>query len=348
MSSPAEGPIAVDAMGGDGAPQAIIRGALEAVTESGIPVHLVGPQKRLRRELGRFRFLPSGLELVDAPEVVAMSDPAISVLRSKKRSSLNICAELVRDKKATAMVTAGNTGAAWVAAKAALGMIDGVDRPALAAVVPNKEGQTLVLDVGANMECKPHQLVQFAVMGSFYAESVLGVTSPKVGLMSVGEEDNKGGPQVRERNRVLKVAGINFIGNVEGGHVFSSDVDVIVCDGFTGNVILKVAEGLGEMVIGMLKEEAGRSPVYGAGLLMAKGAFRNLKRKVDYSEYGGAPLLGVNGPCLIGHGRSTAKAIRNAVRFADSYASSGVIERIGDKILEVLETPVGEGFDRDA
>jgi glycerol-3-phosphate acyltransferase PlsX len=339
---PAEGPIAVDAMGGDGAPQTIVRGALESVTDSGISVCLVGPQKRLRRELGRFRFLPSGLEIVDAPEVVGMNDPAISVLRGKKHSSLNVCAELVREGRATAMVTAGNTGAAWVAAKAALGMIDGVDRPALAAVVPKKEGHTLILDVGANMECKPYQLVQFAVMGSFYAEAVLGVGSPKVGLMSVGEEESKGGPQARERNRVLKAAGINFIGNVEGGDVFNADVDVIVCDGFTGNVILKVAEGFGEMVVGMLMDEARQSPMYGAGLLMAKGAFRNLRSRVDYSEYGGAPLLGVDGACLIGHGKSSAKAIRNAIHFASSYSSCGVIERIGDKILEVLaSSPVG-------
>ena len=337
----AKGPIAVDAMGGDGAPQTIIRGALESVTDSGISVCLVGPQKRLRRELGRFRFLPSGLEIVDAPEVVGMNDPAISVLRGKKNSSLNVCAELVHDGRATAMVTAGNTGAAWVAAKAALGMIDGVDRPALAAVVPKKEGHTLVLDVGANMECKPYQLVQFAVMGSFYAEAVLGVDSPRVGLMSVGEDESKGGPQARERNRVLKAAGINFKGNVEGGDVFNADVDVIVCDGFTGNVILKVAEGFGEMVVGMLMDEARQSPMYGAGLLMAKGAFRNLRSRVDYSEYGGAPLLGVDGACLIGHGRSSAKAIRNAVHFAASYASCGVIERIGDMILEVLASSPG-------
>ena len=330
-------------MGGDGAPQVAVRGALEAVTEFDTPILLVGPQKRLRRELGRFRFLPSGLELIDAPDVVGMRDPPISVLRGKRRSSLNVCAELVSDGQAVAMVTAGNTGAAWVAAKSALGMIDGVDRPALAAVVPKDEGHTLVLDIGANMECKPHQLVQFAVMGSFYAEEVLGVSSPRVGLMSVGEEDSKGGPRARERNRVLKAAGINFIGNVEGGHVFSPDVDVIVCDGFTGNVILKVAEGFGEMVVGMLMDEARQSPMYGAGLLMAKGAFRNLRKKVDYSEYGGAPLLGVGGACLIGHGKSSAKAIRNAIRFADYYAASGVIEKIGDKILEVLAGSSGEG-----
>lgn len=329
-------PIAVDAMGGDGAPQTIVRGALSAVSDLEIPVYLVGPQKRLRRELGRFRTLPSGLELVDAPDVVGMQDAPISVLRGKRRSSLSVCAELVGKNEAQAMVTAGNTGAAWVAAKAAWGMIEGVDRPALAAVVPKNEGRTLVLDVGANMECKPHQLVQFAVMGSFYAESVLGVHTPRVGLMSVGEEDIKGGPRVRERNLVLKAAGVNFVGNVEGGGVFSPEIDVIVCDGFTGNIILKVAEGFGEMVVSMLMDEARQSPMYGAGLLMAKGAFRNLRNKVDYSEYGGAPLLGVNGACLIGHGRSSAKAIRNAIRFSSFYASSGVIESIGDKILEVL------------
>jgi len=339
-----KGPIAVDAMGGDGAPHAIVRGTLEAVSELGIPVLLAGPLKKLRRELGRFRTLPSGLELVDAPDVVGMQDSPVSVLRGKKRSSLNICAELVQDGTARAMVTAGNTGAAWVAAKAALGMIEGVDRPALAAVVPKGVGQTLILDVGANVECKPHQLVQFAVMGSLYATGVLGVKNPRVGLMSVGEEETKGGARARHRNLVLKAAGIRFIGNVEGGDVFNDKVDVIVCDGFTGNVILKVAEGFGEMVVGMLMNEARQSPMYGAGLLMAKGAFRNLRSKVDYSEYGGAPLLGVNGACLVCHGRSTAKAIRNAIRFADSYAESGVIETIGNTISDVLVTS-SEGKD---
>jgi glycerol-3-phosphate acyltransferase PlsX len=339
MPRAARQPIALDAMGGDHAPRATTLGALKAVEDLGIPVVLVGPIKRLRRELGRFRAAPAGLELVDAADVVSMDDAPVSVLRRKRNSSLSVCAELVRSGRAAAMVTAGNTGAAWVAAKSALGMIAGVDRPALAAILPRSEGHTLVLDVGANVECKPHQLVQFAVMGSLYAESVLGVEHPRVGLMSVGEEESKGGPRVRERYRVLAGAGIRFVGNVEGRDVFVGQVDVIVCDGFTGNVVLKVAEGLGEMVIGMLREEAQRSPVYGAGLLMAKGAFRNLKRKVDYSEYGGAPLLGINGACLIAHGRSTAKAIRNAIRFASSYASSDVIERIGEKILQVLAEP---------
>jgi len=336
-------PIALDAMGGHAAPQVGLEAALDAVSRFEIPVLVVGPIKRLKRELGRFRPLPQDLDLVDAPDVVEMEDPPISVLRQKRNSSLTVCAELVREGRAAAMVTAGNTGAAWVAAKSTLGMIEGVDRPALAAILPTTTGRTLVLDVGANVECKPHQLVQFAVMGSYYAESVMGVERPKVGLMSVGEEVGKGGPRVREQYRVLANTGIHFVGNVEGSTVFSGNVDVIVCDGFTGNVILKVAEGLGEMVIGMLMDEVRQSPVYGAGLLMAKGAFRNLKRKVDYSETGGAPLLGVNGACLIGHGRSSPKALRNAICFASSYASSGVIRRIGEKILEVLEIPAEGG-----
>ena len=331
--------IALDAMGGDGSPHIRIQGALEAIAEYDQAVCLVGPIRRLRRELGRFRPIPSGLELVDATDVVGMQDPPLTVLRGKRNSSLSVCAELVRGGRASAMVTAGNTGAAWVAAKSTFGMIDGVDRPALAAILPKLDGHTLVLDVGANVEAKPQQLVQFAVMGAYYAAAVLGVEEPRVGLMSVGEEETKGGPRIRRQYRVLKGVGINFVGNVEGRDVFTGNVDVVVCDGFTGNVILKVAEGLGEMVVGMLKEEARQSPLYGAGLVLAKGAFRNLKHKVDYSEHGGAPLLGVNGACLIGHGRSTAKAIRNAIRFADSYASSDVIQNIGDKILEVLAVP---------
>lgn len=335
--------IALDAMGGDGAPQVSVEGALEAVERHGIPVLLVGPARRLRRELGRFKALPDGLDIVDAPEVVAMDEPAISVLRGKRKSSLSVGAELVRDGRATAMVTAGNTGAAWVAAKSIIGMIPGLDRPALAAIIPRLEGQTLLLDVGANVECKPQQLMSFAVMGSLYAQAVFGIASPSVGLMSVGEEVGKGGPRVRERHRLLERAGVRFVGNVEGRDVFSGDVDVIVTDGFTGNVILKVAEGMGEMVIGAIKEEARQSPVYGMGLLVAKGAFRNLRRRVDYSEYGGAPLLGINGPCLIAHGRSTAKAIRNAVRFASSYSASGVIEAIADKVQHHLAPESPEG-----
>ena len=329
--------VAIDAVGGDGAPAVIIEGALQAIEQFDVDVMLVGPERRLRRELARFRPLPDAIQLVDAPDVVGMEDSPVSVLRSKPDSSLSVCARLVRDRRAIAMITAGNTGAAWVAAKSTLGMIEGVERPALAVVLPKQDRQTLLLDVGANLECKAEQLVHFAVMGSLYSKHVLGVADPTVGLMSVGEEENKGGPRIRKQYRVLSSAGVRFVGNVEGRDVFSGCVDVIVTDGFTGNVILKVAEGFGEMVMSLLVDEARRSPMYGAGLLMAKGAFRNLKKKVDYSEYGGAPLLGVNGACLIGHGRSSARAIRNAVRFAANYASSGIVRRIKTTVHDVLE-----------
>lgn len=328
-------PVAVDAMGGDGAPRSTVEGAVAAVKELDIPVRLVGPSRRIRRELGLFRSLPAGLEVVDAADVVGMGESPSVVLRSKRGSSLSVCARLVREGEAAAMVTAGNTGAAWVAARSSLGMVEGVDRPALAALLPRLDGHTLLLDVGANLECKPEQLVQFAIMGEQYAEVVLGVANPRVGLMSIGEEEHKGGRVIRERFQRLAGAGIRFIGNVEGNDIFTGGVDVVVCDGFTGNVVLKAAEGLGELVIKALMDEARQSPVYGAGLLMAKGAFLSLRQKVDYTEYGGAPLLGVNGACLIGHGRSSARAIRNAVRSASSYASSGVIDRIRDKVLEV-------------
>lgn len=338
MADTTPGFVALDAMGGDDAPAIVVQGALEIVQRGGTRVFLVGPAKQIRGELGRFRALPSGLEIVDAPDVVTMEDSPMVVLRGKRRSSLTVCAELVRDGQAVAMVTAGNTGAAWVAAKTVLGMIEGVERPALAANLPRLDGSTLVLDVGANVECRPRHLLQFAVMGSLYAGNVLGIADPRVGLMSMGEEEGKGGRRIREIHVVLESAGVHFVGNVEGRHVFTGEVDVIVCDGFTGNVILKVSEGLGEMILTALAEEASRSTVHGIGLLMAKGAFINLRRKVDYAEYGGAPLLGVNGACLIGHGRSTAKAIRNAVRVAAQYAASGTIEDIAEALPAIASS----------
>jgi glycerol-3-phosphate acyltransferase PlsX len=330
-------------MGGDHAPRAVLEGALAACREDRLRILLVGPARRLRREIGRFRALPDSLEIVDADDVVGMDDPPVSVLRSKRRSTVAVCAELVRTGRASAMVTAGNTGAAWVAARSTLGMIPGVDRPALAAILPKLEGRTLLLDVGANVECKPQQFVQFAVMGSQFAEAVMKVRNPSVGLLSVGEEHGKGGARVREPFRVLSEAGVRFVGNVEGRDVFGGDVDVIVCDGFTGNAVLKAAEGLGEMVISVLMDEASRSPVYGTGLLMAKGAFRSLRQRVDYAEVGGAPLLGVDGACLIGHGRSSARAIRNALGFAADFAASNLTQRIEETLRALLHLQDDKG-----
>lgn len=332
--------VAVDAMGGDRAPAVVVEGCLKALESGRVSISLVGPTARLRREFRKFRGLPQDLRIVDAPDVVGMDEAPVTVLRRKKDSSMATAARLVARGDADAMVTAGNTGAAWIAAKAALGMIPGLERPALAVILPSTGGQTLLLDAGANILCTPRHLLHYAIMGSRYAEKVLGIKHPAVGLMSVGEEENKGSPLIREGYQKLSAAGINFIGNVEGRDIFSGKADVVVTDGFTGNVILKVTEGLGEMVISSLMEEARKSTVHSAGLLMAKGVFRKLKKKVDYSEYGGAPLLGINGPCLVAHGRSSAQAIMNAVFFAASYAASDIIENIAETVAR-METQKG-------
>jgi len=335
MANAVSGAVAVDAMGGDFAPAATVQGAVEAVHQFGLEVLLVGHEPTLRRLLARNGGVPRGLRLVDAPEVVGMGDPSTAPVRGKRRSSLSEAARLVRDGDACALVTAGNSGAAMVAAKLIIGTIAGVERPALATPVPGLERQTLLLDVGANVDCRPHHLVDFAIMGHFYAQAVLGVTNPRVGLLSIGEEEGKGDRVTVEAHRLLGDAGIHFIGNVEGRDVYAGTVDVVVCDGFVGNVVLKVSEGLGDLVIAMLRREGRRSPASAIGLLFAKGALAALRRKADYAEYGGAPLLGVRGACLIGHGRSSAKAIRNAVRVAHAYATQGVIPHIEAKVAEL-------------
>ncbi len=327
--------VALDAMGGDHAPVATVQGAVDAVRAGGLRVLLVGREAELRKELARLRDVPRGLDIVHAPEAVAMDDAPTAPVRNKRNSSLAVAARLVRDGQAGAMVTAGNTGAAMVAAKLTLGMIEGVDRPALATPVPGLDSQTLLLDVGANVDCKPHHLVQFAVMGSFYCRSVLGVSNPRVGLLSVGEEEGKGDRLTQETYRLLGEAGLNFVGNVEGRDIYVGSVDVVVCDGFVGNVVLKVSEGLGEMVFSLLKREARRRPLSAAGFLLAKGAFAGFRKQIDYAEYGGAPLLGVRGVCLVGHGRSNPRAIATALRVATSYASRGVIAHIEERVAEL-------------
>ncbi len=335
MIRPPAGAVALDAMGGDHAPAVTVQGAIEAVRQFGLQVLLVGREPVLKRQLARFGGAPRGLQIVDAPEVVAMDDPPTAPIRAKRNSSMAEAARLVRDGAASAFVTAGNSGAAMVAAKLVIGTIAGVERPALAVPVPGLARQTLVLDVGANVDCKPHHLEQFAVMGHFYSQAVLGVEHPRIGLLSIGEEEGKGDRATVEAYRLLSDLGLNFVGNVEGRDVYSGTVDVVVCDGFVGNVVLKVSEGLGEMIYALLRREARRSPTSAIGLLLAKGALTALKRKADYAEYGGAPLLGVRGACLVGHGRSNPKAIKNALRFARSYATHGVISHIEEKVAEL-------------
>lgn len=328
-------PIAVDAMGGDFAPQAAVEGAVSAAVEDGAEVLLVGDRARLEAELARLGRPSRRIEVVHAEEVVGMDEPAITPIRRKRRSSIRICAELVKEGRAQAMVTAGNTGAAMISAKMVIGTVAGVDRPALAAVLPNAQGRTVLLDVGANVDTKPLHLREFAVMGHFYAQEVIGTPSPRIGLMSIGEEEGKGTDLTREVFKVLKNTGLNFVGNVEGRDVFNGSVDVIVCDGFVGNVILKSAEALAEMVGKMLREEIERGARTRVGYLFAKPAFDAFRKRTDYSEYGAAPLLGVNGGCFIGHGRSNAKAIQNAIRRASEFSAARLDQKIRDKIAEL-------------
>jgi glycerol-3-phosphate acyltransferase PlsX len=326
--------IAVDAMGGDEAPRAVVEGAVAAAVDFGLDTLLVGRRREIEAELKRLGYAGGRIDVVDADEVVEFDEPSITPIRKKRRASVRVAAECVRDGRARGMFTAGHTGAAMVVAKMIMGVVEGIDRPALAAVLPGLGRKRVLLDVGANVICRPEHYREFALMGHFYAQEVLGIPKPKIGLMSVGEEEGKGTDTTREVFGLLKASGLNFIGNLEGRDVYAGDVDVIVTDGFTGNVILKVSESLAHMIEEALKEEITRSLQASMGFLLAKDAFRAFRKRLDYSEYGGAPLLGVNGACLIGHGRSTAKAVRNAVRAADVFVTHGIPEKIRAKALE--------------
>jgi len=326
--------IALDAMGGDHAPDEIVKGALLAAEEyPDVAITLVGREEVLREKLPAK--MPARIDIVDAREVVDMTDNALAPLRRKRNSSIRVCANLVAEGKADAMVSAGHTGAAMTSAYKVLGTIEGVSRPALAAILPNAKGHTVLLDVGANVDSKVENLREFAVMGHFYAQMIFGIAEPRVGLLSIGEEEGKGNQMTKDTFRVLKETGLNFMGNAEGRDVFNGNMDVIVCDGFTGNVVLKASESLAEMMGKMIREEITRSFTRKMGALLVKRAFDDLKKRTDYSEYGGAPLLGVNGGCIISHGRSSAKAIKNALRVARDFSMSGVDKKIRDKIRDL-------------
>src|SRR5438874_2320013 len=324
--------IALDAMGGDHAPSEIVQGAVLAAREYPIEVILVGQEEVVRKELAAADSIPRNIEVVDAREVVEMDDTALAPLRRKRNSSVRVCANLVAEGSADAFVSAGNTGATWTSARAVMGMIEGVSRPALAAILPRFEGHTLILDVGANVETKPDQLREFAVMGHFYAQMLFDIEAPRVGLLSIGEEEGKGNELTKETFRVLKETGLNFIGNAEGRDVFNGNADVVVCDGFIGNVVLKAGEALGEFVSKTLKQEMMATLARKIGGLLAKSAFDDLKKRMDYSEYGGAPLLGVKGGCIVCHGRSNAKAIKNAIRVAREFALNHIDQKIQSSV----------------
>ena len=325
--------IALDAMGGDHAPRAEVEGAIFAARELGVRILLVGNEAVVRQELNRHGHRGLPIEIVNATDVITMSDSPSQAFRRKKESSVHVAARLVRDGKAEALVSMGNTGAVMTVARFVLGTLAAVDRPALAAAFPNmKEKVTVILDVGANVDSKPEQIEQFAVMGEIYYRTIWGTKRPRVALLSIGEEEMKGNDLVREAAARLKLLHLNFVGNVEGRDVFRGDVDVIVCDGFIGNIALKISEGLVEHIGGMLKKAIKSSLKSQVGYVLSKDAFDSFRKRTDSSEYGGAPLLGVRGITIIGHGRSNPNAIKNAIRVASELCRARFNEKIEQEL----------------
>jgi glycerol-3-phosphate acyltransferase PlsX len=321
--------IAVDAMGGDQAPAAVVAGAVRAVARPNLEVALVGPEATVHAELARHGTTPPGITVVDAPDVIAMDESPLAALRRKPRASVKVAAELVANGQAGAVFTAGHTGAGLIAAHAALGVLPDVGRPALAVTLPTQTGAAVLVDAGANVDCRPEQLVQFGLMGDAYARVALGVAEPRVGLLSIGEEAGKGTDLIREAHDRLSAARLRFVGNIDARQVFSGQADVIVCDGFTGNIALKIGEGLAELIEQMLRQELGTTfasrPELGEGL-------QRFKRRIDYAERGAAPLLGLAGLALIGHGRSSAHAVESGILLAAQLVEGRMVERLADAL----------------
>ena len=304
-------------MGGDQAPRAEVEGAIQAAREWGIRVLLVGREEVVRRELANHPHAGLPLEIVHASEVISMDEKAAKSFRQKRDSSIRVGARLVRDGRAQGLVSAGNTGAVMATVKIVLGALPGVDRPALAGVFPTSKGTAAIMvDVGANVDCKPQNLEQFAIMGEIYSRAIFGIARPRVGLLSIGEEETKGNELTREAYPLLQRLALDFAGNVEGRHVFDGTLDVIVCDGFIGNVALKISEGLVETIKHSLRQALSSTTAAKVGYVLSRRAYADFRKRFDYSEYGGAPLLGIKGVCIVCHGRSSAKAIKNAVRVA--------------------------------
>jgi len=325
--------IAVDAMGGDHAPEAIVEGSVLAAREFKIPIILTGISHRVHQELEKYEdWRQLGIEVVHADDVVDMHDSPSKVIRSKKKSSIKIGVDLVKNGEASAFVSAGNTGAVLAYSTIILRPLKGVDRPAIAVQLPTAKGTSILLDAGANVDCKTNQLFQFGIMGHAYAKYILGNDNPSVGLLSIGEEDSKGNETTKEAFKLLKKSHINFIGNIEGKEVYRGNADVIVCDGFTGNVALKISESLAEMIGGSLKNLFKRGMVTKLSYMLLKPHLAELKKKVDYSEKGGAPLLGINGVCIIAHGSSSPKAIKNAINQAYIFVEKKINEHICEDI----------------
>ncbi len=330
--------IAVDAMGGDNAPHAIVAGAVQAAKEYGVGIILVGIEQSIQAELKKHTHAQSlPIEIRNATEVVDMLDSPVTVFRRKKDSSIRVANELVKSGEAVAVISAGHSGAAMATSLFVLGSLEGVERPAIATFMPTMKGTSIILDVGANVDCKPNHLLQFAIMGEVYAKYVLKNPNPRVGLLSIGEEATKGNELTKEAFKLLTETSLNFIGNVEGRDVMSGNADVVVCDGFIGNVVLKLSEAVAEAIGLMIRENIGDNLIKKLGYFMMRPVFRALKRRVDYAEYGGMPLIGINGISIISHGRSSAQAIKNAIRVAAELAKSEAIRHIHEDIEKNME-----------
>ncbi len=328
--------IALDAVGGDYGPAPCIEGALQAVREADVEVILVGDETLLKQECCRLGCHDSRVSIRHASQVVSMHESPAAVVRKKRDSSIWVATTMVKNAEADAVVSPGNTGASMVASFFVLGLTKGVERPAIATSLPTVSGEAIILDVGANVDCSARDLFQFAVMGNEYGKHLFGKPNPRVGLLSIGEEDSKGNEVTKEAFKLLKASSLNFIGNVEGREVYSGIADVVVCDGFIGNVALKISEGVAETISKLLEQELSRSWLGRLAYPLIAGPLRKLKRRIDYAEFGGAPLLGVNGITMICHGRSSAKAIKNAIRRAKGMAEGHVRELIQRNIEETL------------
>ena len=331
--------VALDAMGGDNAPGEVVLGAIQAAREYSMGVYLVGREEAIRAELAKHDTSGLDLPIVHTDEVIEMDEHPASAVRRKKNASMTLALQLVRDGSALGAVSAGNSGAMMAASLFTLKRIEGVDRPALGTVFPTKNGISFVLDVGANTDCKPEYLQQFALMGSIYMERIFSVSSPRVGLLANGEEETKGNELVQQAHQLLKahaeILGINFIGNVEGREIPAGGADVVVCDGFVGNVVLKLSEGLAETLLGMLRTQMTSSLPNKLAAAVLQPGLRKVFRRMDYAEYGGVPLLGINGSAIVSHGRSNAKAIKNALRVARQTSETNVVGAIAGGLAKL-------------
>jgi glycerol-3-phosphate acyltransferase PlsX len=326
--------IVLDAMGGDHAPGVVVEGGVMAAREYGIEVVLVGPQEVVEAELAKHDTAGLSLPVVHASQVIEMTDEPSMAAREKKDSSMVVGMNLVKNGEADAFTTAGNSGGALAAALFRLGRIKGIKRPALSTIFPTRKGFCFISDIGANTDCKPVYLLQFGIMASAYAERVLGIPNSRVGIVSTGEEEGKGSILVKEAFKLLKKSGLNFIGNVEGKDIPAGLADVVVTDGFSGNIVIKLSEGVAALLMDVMEEEINKRPAAVLGALLARAALREVKRRLDYSDYGGAPLLGVDGVVIVGHGRSNVKAIKNMVRVGKEAVEKGMLKAIKEGIAE--------------